>query len=78
MPQLIVRGIEERVVRKLKQRAGEHGVSMEEEHRRILRAALLNKRKKEGTIKEYLLAMPDIDMETVFVRPKGYHRKVEL
>jgi len=31
--QLIVRQIEERVVQKLKQQAGAHGVSMEEEHR---------------------------------------------
>ena len=32
MPQLIVRQIEEKVVRKLKEWAGQHGVSMEEEH----------------------------------------------
>ncbi len=40
MPQLIMRRIEEKVVKKLKERASQHGVSMEEEHRRILRAAL--------------------------------------
>ena len=43
MPQLIVRQIEEKVVKKLKQQAGEHGVSMEAEHRRILRETLLGK-----------------------------------
>jgi len=43
MAQLIVRNIEEKMVKKLKQRAGEHGVSMEEEHRRILRVALLGR-----------------------------------
>jgi plasmid stability protein len=36
MRQLVVRQIEDKVVRKLKERAGIHGVSMEEEHRRIL------------------------------------------
>lgn len=36
MPQLIVRNLEKSVVRLLKKRAGEHGVSMEEEHRRPL------------------------------------------
>jgi len=40
MPQLIVRNLEEKVVRKLKQRAGEHGISMEEGHRRILQDTL--------------------------------------
>jgi plasmid stability protein len=44
MPQPIVRQIEEKVVKKLKEQAGQHGVSMEEEHRRILRAALVCKR----------------------------------
>ncbi len=39
--QLVIRQIEDKVVRKLKERAGAHGVSMEEEHRRILREALL-------------------------------------
>ena len=34
MAQLIVRKIEEKVVRKLKERAAKYGVSMEEEHRR--------------------------------------------
>jgi len=46
MPQLIVRQIEDRVVKKLKQQAGAHGVSMEEEHRRILRESLLGRAAK--------------------------------
>ena len=54
MPQLIVRQIEEKVVRKLKQQAGAHGVSMEEEHRRILRESLLGKLGKRSSFKEYL------------------------
>lgn len=43
MPQLIVRKIEEKIVRKLKQQAGAHGISMEEEHRPISRDCLLGK-----------------------------------
>lgn len=38
--QLLVRNIDEELVRHLKRRAGEHGISAEEEHRRILEAAL--------------------------------------
>jgi len=57
MRQLIVRQIEEKVVEKLKELAGRHGVSMEEEHRRILREALLGKPKKTS-FKKHLLAMP--------------------
>lgn len=40
MAQLLVRNIPEALAKKLKQRAVEHGVSAEEEHRRILREAL--------------------------------------
>jgi plasmid stability protein len=46
MPQLLVRQIEEKAVRKLKKQAGRHGVSIEEEHRRILREALLGYSRK--------------------------------
>lgn len=40
MAQLLVRNIPEALVRTLKLRAAEHGVSAEEEHRRILSVAL--------------------------------------
>lgn len=40
MAQLLVRNIPDEVARSLKKRAAEHGVSAEEEHRRILQAAL--------------------------------------
>jgi plasmid stability protein len=77
MPQLIVRDLEEKVVRKLKQRAGEHGISMEEEHRRILRDALLTKPKPKLSFKEHLLAMPDVGLDSI-ERQKDYGRDVEL
>ena len=78
MAQLIVRDIEEKVVRKLKQRAGEHGVSMEEEHRRILRESLLREEKKKPSFIEHLLSMPDVGPDEVFERSKDYGRDVEL
>ncbi len=40
MAQLLVRNIPEALAKKLEQRAAEHGVSAEEEHRRILEEAL--------------------------------------
>ena len=78
MPQLIVRQIEEQVVKKLKQQAGEHGVSMEEEHRRILRASLLGKAGKRASFKEALLAMPNAGKDADFKRGPQLARPVEL
>lgn len=40
MAQLLVRNISEALAKSLKQRAAEHGVSAEEEHRQILQRAL--------------------------------------
>jgi antitoxin FitA len=78
MPQLIVRQIEDKVVRKLKARAGLHGVSTEEEHRRILREALLGKTAKRPSFKEYLLKMPNAGPDSVFNRNRDKGRKVAL
>ncbi len=78
MPQLLVRKIEEKVVQKLKERAGQHGVSMEEEHRRILREALLGGSKRKPSFKEFLLSMPDIGPDELFERRQDFGRKVEL
>ena len=76
MSQLIVRQIEERVVRKLKEQAGQRGVSMEEEHRRILREALLGKAAKRPSFKEALLAMPDAGDDQDFERSPQIARPV--
>ena len=78
MPQLLVRQVEEKVVRKLKQQAGEHGVSMEEEHRRILREALLRPLHKKRSFKEFLLAMPNVGEDPDFERGPQIDRPVEL
>jgi plasmid stability protein len=78
MPQLIVRRIEERVVKKLKQQAGAHGVSMEEEHRRILRESLLGKAQKRVPFKEYLSQMPNVGPDELFERNHDMGREVDL
>jgi plasmid stability protein len=78
MSQLIVRKIEDKVVRKLKARAGLHGVSTEEEHRRILREALLGKAATRRSFKDYLLAMPDVGPDSIFARRRDRGRKVAL
>jgi len=68
MSQLIVRQIEEKVFKKLKQQAAEHGVSMEEEHRRILRESLLGKAARGKSFKDALLAMPNVGKDEDFER----------
>jgi antitoxin FitA len=78
MPQLIVRQIEEKIVRKLKQQAGAHGVSMEEEHRRILRQSLLGKAAQRTSFKEALLAMPNVGKDADFERGPQLVRPIDL
>ncbi|HEY3915173.1 MAG TPA: DNA-binding protein [Verrucomicrobiae bacterium] len=77
MPQLIVRQIEEKVVRKLKQQAGAHGVSMEEEHRNILRNSLLGTQRKRS-FKEALQAMPNVGKDSDFKRETQIDRPVDI
>lgn len=76
--QLVVRGIDDRVVRKLKERAGRRGVSMEEEHRRILREALLRPARKTLSFKEYLRQMPEGGPDALFERSRDTGRTVDL
>ena len=78
MPQLLVRKIEDKVVRKLKERAGKPGVSMEEEHRRILREALMGSSKGKTSFKDYLLAMPNVGEDRDFEHSSQIDRPVEL
>jgi plasmid stability protein len=80
--QLIVGNIEDEVVHRLKARAATHGVSMEEEHRRLLRKALLDV--ASGTKKsfsEMLLSIPkgaEDEPENLFGRQRDLPRPVEL
>jgi len=77
MAQLLVRDIETDVVRELKVRAAQHGHSAEEEHRRILRAAL-RPQSPAKSLKEILLEMPDVGADRDFERPMDRGRPVEL
>lgn len=47
---LLVRGVDETVVRALKERAGAHGRSAEAEHREVLAAALARPRKRSFSV----------------------------
>ena len=77
MAQLIVRNLEEEIVKKLRRRAAETGRSMEAEHREILRGALLpNGRRK--SIKEHLLNIPQVGRDADFARKQDRGRKVAL
>ena len=78
MAQLIVRNLDEEVVRLLRLRAGQEGVSVEEAHRRLLRSVLLEKSAEAPSFKDYLLEMPDAGCNTVFQRSKEVPRTVNF
>ena len=73
MPQLLVRNVDEYVVNKLRRRAVLHGVSAEEEHRRILREVLLQPDERQPTLMEFLLTDHGvvIEGELEIDRPQG-------
>lgn len=73
MAQLIVRNLDEDLVRRLKRRAVAHGRSTEEEHRQLLRQAL----RPEG-MAEALLAMPDVGTDDDFARKPDLPRELDL
>lgn len=66
MANLIVRNVEEEIVKALKSRSGKHGISAEEEHRRILRRALLEPRQK--SFADALATIPSVGKDEDFVR----------
>ncbi len=76
MAQLIVRNLEEPIVRALKRRAARNGRSAEEEHRIVLRAALIPG--PGTTLGEALLAMPEVGEDRDFARARDEARPVEL
>ena len=78
MAQLLVRDIESSVVKKLRSRALHEGVSVEEAHRRVLRAALLgDKPSAQRNVLEYLRSIPQ--GETIkFPRETSLPRQVSL
>ena len=63
---LIVRNLDEDLVRALKERAAKNGVSAEAEHREILKAAL--SRPKRRPFNEVLMSMPNVGLDSDFER----------
>jgi plasmid stability protein len=79
MSQLLVRNLDASIVRKLKRRAEVHGVSAEEEHRRILHAALDRAAPKKPTLAAFLLsdagvAAADVELDISRSRKIESHR----
>jgi plasmid stability protein len=66
MPDLPVRGVDEELVRALKERAGARGRSVESEHRAILSDALARPRRR--ALAEILASMPDVGIDADFER----------
>ena len=69
MADLLVRGIDERVVKALKKRVGANGRSAEAEHREILAAALAHPKRRSFV--EVLAAMPNVGTDADFARLKS-------
>ena len=73
MAQLLVRNVDALLVQKLKRRASAHGVSVEEEHRRILRGALSEPLEEAPSLMEFLLSAeavmnPEVELGILVMR----------
>jgi len=66
MPSLVVRNLDESLIKALKARAVKHHRSTEAEHRAILAEALLQPKRKSFT--EALLSIPDVGLDSDFQR----------
>jgi plasmid stability protein len=66
MADLLVRGVDDALVRALKKRAGAHGRSAEAEHRAILSAALQMPPRRK--LADLLASMPDVGCDADFER----------
>ena len=73
---MIVRRLEEEIVKELKLRAARNGRSAEEEHREILRRAL--RPGPEPSLRELLAAMPKVGEDEDFARSGDRGRDVDL
>lgn len=80
MAELIVRDVDPTIVARLKERADQHRRSVEDEHRAILRDALLAG--EQGTpaitFEAYLRQMPDVGTDADFSRIEGSIRDINL
>jgi len=75
--QLVVRNVDESLVRLLKVRAAKHGRSAEAEHLEILRRALHGEG-DAASFHAFLLSMPDVGEDRDFARPRDSGRIEDL
>lgn len=73
MAQLMVRNLEEALVRALKKRAAKHNRSAEQEHREILKTALLGPKRR--SLAEVLATMPNVGGDGDFAREQSDRRQ---
>jgi plasmid stability protein len=66
---LIVRNVDQEIVKSLKESAARHGRSAEAEHRAILEAALRRPRKR--SLYEVLASMPNVGEDSDFAPNRG-------
>lgn len=78
MAQLIVRGLEDEVVQRLKELAARQGRSAEAQHREILREALIGRHLRGASFKDLLRAIPQVGSDADFARRRDLGRPVEL
>ena len=76
MPDLLVRNLDEALVKALKERAAAHGHSAEAEHREILASALRRTRKR--SFAAVLAAMPNVGLDADFERVSGAGAEVHV
>lgn len=76
MSNLIVRDLDQELVRKLKQRAAAHSRSAEAEHRAILQAALAPTRRR--SLASVLARMPDVGTDADFARARSGKRSTRV
>ena len=69
MANLVVRNVDEAIVKALKAKAGLEGISAEAEHRKILESALMRPKKK--SFAEVLQLIPDVGLDSDFERKQG-------
>jgi len=72
LAQLMVRNLDDELVKALKRRAARHNRSAEQEHREILKQALLGPRRRP--LADVLASMPDVGADSDFVRLQADRR----
>ena len=77
MPQILIRRLDQHIIRKLRAKAAADGVSAEEEARQILRRSLVGEAPGMSLI-DFIRTMPEVGDGRIFRRPKRKPRKVKL